>query len=56
MAASPVESQFRTLEPVQDDEIGVTLPLDLSVDDLVARAAADVVSAVSSASALGKGV
>ena len=56
MSASLVESQFRTLQPLQDDEIGVTLPLDLSVDDLVAGAAAAVVSAVSSVSALGKGV
>jgi hypothetical protein len=47
---------FRTLQPLQDDEIGVTLPLDLSVDDLVACAAVAVVSAVSSVSALGKGV
>jgi len=56
MSASLVELQFRTLQPLQDDEIGVTLPLDLSVDDLVACAAVAVVSAVSSASALGKGV
>ena len=27
-------------ERLQDDEIGVTLPLDLPVDDLVARAVA----------------
>jgi gluconokinase len=31
MPTSLVESQFRTLQPLQDDEIGVTLPLDLSV-------------------------
>jgi gluconokinase len=40
MPPSLVDSQFATLERLQDDEIGVTLPLDLPVDDLVARAAA----------------
>ena len=40
MPASLVDSQFATLERLQDDEIGLTLPLDLPVDDLVARAAA----------------
>jgi gluconokinase len=40
MPASLVDSQFATLERLQDDEIGVTLPLDLPVDDLVARAVA----------------
>jgi hypothetical protein len=39
MSASVAESQFRTLQPLQDDGIGVTPPLDLSVDDLVAGAA-----------------
>jgi gluconokinase len=40
MPASLVDSQFATLERLQDDEIGVTLPLGLPVDDLVARAVA----------------
>jgi gluconokinase len=44
MPASLVESQFATLERLQDDEIGVTLPLDLPVDDLVARLVAALAS------------
>jgi gluconokinase len=40
MPASLVDSQFATLERLRADEIGVTLPLDLPVDELVARAAA----------------
>jgi gluconokinase len=42
MPASLVESQFATLEHLRDDETGVTLPLDLSVDTLVDRAAAAI--------------
>ena len=37
MPASLVDSQFSTLEPLQDDESGVTLDLDLPVDELVSR-------------------
>jgi gluconokinase len=37
MPASLVESQFATLEPLGDDEHGLTLDLDLSVDELVSR-------------------
>ena len=44
MPASLVDSQFATLERLQDDEIGVTLPLDLPVDDLVDRAVAALAS------------
>jgi gluconokinase len=36
MPASLVDSQFATLEPLADDEAGLTLDLDRSVDDLVA--------------------
>lgn len=53
MPAGLVDSQFRTLEPLEADERGVVLPLDLPVDDLVARAARAVTSAVPS-STLGK--
>lgn len=42
MPATLVDSQFATLERLQDDEIGVTLPLDLPVDVLVDRAAASI--------------
>lgn len=42
MPASLVDSQFATLERLRDDEIDVTLPLDLPVDDLVDRAAASI--------------
>ena len=42
MPASLVESQFATLENLQDDEVGVSLPLDLPVDELVTRAATAV--------------
>jgi gluconokinase len=35
MPASLVESQFATLEPLGDDEHGLTLDLDRSVDELV---------------------
>ena len=42
MPAALVDSQFATLEHLRDDELGVTLPLDLPVDALVARAAAAV--------------
>lgn len=35
MPASLVESQFRTLEPLAADENGLTLDLQLSVDELV---------------------
>ena len=37
MPASLVESQFATLEPLGDGEHGLTLDLDLSVDELVSR-------------------
>jgi gluconokinase len=37
MPASLVDSQFRTLEPLGDDEAGRTLDLDLGVDEIVAR-------------------
>jgi gluconokinase len=42
MPASLVDSQFATLEPLRPGERGVTLPFDLPVDTLVARAAAAV--------------
>lgn len=32
-----VESQFRTLEPLRDDEPGLILDLDLTIDELVSR-------------------
>lgn len=35
MPASLVASQYETLEPLDDDEIGLRLDLDLSVDELV---------------------
>jgi gluconokinase len=35
MPASLVESQFATLEPLEDDENGLTLDLDLPVDAIV---------------------
>lgn len=35
MPATLVDSQFATLEPLADDEAGLTLDLDRSVDDLV---------------------
>jgi gluconokinase len=37
MPASLVESQFATLEPLGEGEKGLTLDLDLSVDELVSR-------------------
>ncbi len=37
MPAALVRSQFETLEPLADGELGVALPLDLTVDQLVAR-------------------
>jgi gluconokinase len=47
MPASLVKSQFDTLEPLGPDERGVTLDLDLPVDDIVARAAAAVTAPAS---------
>lgn len=37
MPVELVESQFRTLEPLRDDEPGLILDLDLTVDELVSR-------------------
>lgn len=37
MPASLVRSQYDTLEPLQVDERGVVIPLDLPVDDIVTR-------------------
>jgi gluconokinase len=44
MPASLVKSQFATLEPLGPDERGLTLDLDLPVDELVARAHAAITS------------
>lgn len=40
MPSSLVESQYATLEPLEDDEAGLTLDLDRPVDDLVEEFAA----------------
>ncbi|GAA1387386.1 gluconokinase [Pseudonocardia kongjuensis] len=45
MPAALVDSQYDTLEPLGDDEYGITLDLDRSVDDLVAVAADAVTGA-----------
>jgi gluconokinase len=37
MPASLVESQYDALEPLEDDEQGVVIPFDLSVDQIVDR-------------------
>ena len=45
MPASLVTSQFETLEPLGTEERGITVDLDLPVDDIVARAHAAITAA-----------
>jgi gluconokinase len=53
MPSSLVDSQFRTLEPLQADEHGVTLDLDQPVDDLVAQAVTAITASPTSDHASG---